>query len=137
LIAKTELFESSLHRASEAIGDLTAPALERFYARFPEAERAFEAHGHGRRARLEAQMVETALFCLMRWLEEPHEIVSLLTSSVPHHRLTLLVELPLYEGLVAAVLDTIVATIPATATAELDVCSEVRLRLLHAVGEAG
>lgn len=135
--SRTELFENSLRRAAESIGDITAPSLKRFYARFPEAGRAFEAHGHGKRAKLEAQMVETALFCLMRWLEEPHEVISLLTSSVPHHQATLTVELLWYEGLIAAVLDTVATAIPANATEELAVCSDVRLRLLRAVVEAG
>jgi len=132
-----DLFENSLHRAAELTGDITAPALERFFARFPEARLAFEAHSRGNSAKLQAQMVETALFCLMDWLEQPYEVVSLLTSSVPHHQGTLQVPLPWYEGLIAAVLDTIVATIPPDAEPEQAVCAELRRQLLGAVCAAG
>lgn len=135
--ANKDLFETSLHRAAELIGDITAPALERFFARFPEARQAFEAHSRGDTAKLQAQMVETALFCLLDWLDEPYEVVSLLTSSVPHHQGTLNVPLPWYEGLIAAVLDTIAATIPADAEAEQAVCSALRRQMLEAVCDAG
>lgn len=45
--AKKDLFERSLHRAAELIGDITAPALKRFLAGFPEADRAFTVHSRG------------------------------------------------------------------------------------------
>ena len=70
-------------------------------------------------------------------LEEPHEVVSLLTSSVPHHQATLTVELLWYDGLIAAVLDTVATATPADAPDELAVCSDVRLQLLRAAVEAG
>lgn len=131
------LLENCLHWAAEAVGDVTGAALRRFYQHFPEAERAFEAHGRDDRAKLEGQMVETALFCLMTWPEEPFQVVSLLTSSVPHHQGTLNVHVAWYQGLIAAVLDTIASSVPTEAEAELAVCNQIRRELLGAVWAAG
>jgi hypothetical protein len=39
--AKRALVERGLERAGDAIGDITAPLMERFYAAFPDAEASF------------------------------------------------------------------------------------------------
>lgn len=60
-----------------------------------------------------------------------------LPVAVPHHHGTLKVPSAWYEGLIAAVLDTIASTIPTGADDELMVCSELRRQLLEAVAAAG
>ena len=67
--AKRALVERGLERAGDAIGDITAPLMERFYAAFPDAEASFDHHGLGRRALLEAEMVGNVAYCLMTWFD--------------------------------------------------------------------
>ena len=104
-----DLINVGLERAAEALGDITAPAMARFYATHPEAREAFEHHGQDQRERLEADMVGNALYCAMTWRERPMEIRIQMDSSVPHHEDILHIALPWFRGLQDAVIDTIPA----------------------------
>ena len=73
-----------------------------FYARFPEAQAAFERLSLGNRAKLEGEMVAQALYCLMTWFEYPGEVTGVLMTSVPHHKQSLEVRPEWYEGLLAS-----------------------------------
>ena len=123
---KIALVEVGLMRAAEAIGDLTEPVMARFYQRHPQALASFEHHACGNRARLEAEMVENVLYCIMRWFERPEEIRIILHSSVPHHQETLKVDADWYEALLASGVDLIVATVPAEEQEELALWEEMR-----------
>ena len=74
--AKRALVERGLERAGEAIGDITAPLMARFYAAFPDAEASFDHHGLGRRALLEAEMVGNVVYYLMTWFERQRKSAS-------------------------------------------------------------
>jgi hypothetical protein len=120
------LLDASLERAAEVVGDITAPVMARFYAAYPEALASFEHHSLGRRETLEAEMVDRALYWAMNWLERPGEISIQLGSSVPHHQETLKIALPWYRGLLEAVIDVIVDTVPADNQAELALWRQIR-----------
>ncbi len=120
------LLDASLERAAEMLGDITAPTMTRFYVAYPEAREAFEHHGLGKRQALEAEMVDRALYWAMNWLERPNEISIQLVSSVPHHQETLQIALPWYRGLLEAVIDVIIGTIPEDKPAELALWRKIR-----------
>lgn len=126
---KIELVEQMLTRAAEQLGDITAPAMENYYRRFPEARAAFDGHGYSDRTQLEGLMIENSLYCLMYWFELPGEIEILLTGSVPHHSDTLQVPPKWYGELIEATADVIAATIPAENARELAVWDELRTDL--------
>jgi len=123
---KSALIEEILMRAAEQVGDITAPAMDAYYRRYPEVKAAFEAHGLGKRTQLEGQMIENALHCLMHWFESPGEIEILLIGSVLHHNDTLHVSTDWYGDLIETTAEIIAETIPADNTAELAVWNEVR-----------
>jgi hypothetical protein len=120
------LLETSLERAAEAVGDITSPAMARFYEAFPAARASFEHHGLGNPEALEAQMVESALYCAMGWLEHREEVRIVLEGSVPHHQETLKVPLNWFRGLMDSVIDVLVETVPPDAHDELRVWAAVR-----------
>ncbi len=130
---KAALVDDILMRAAEQIGDVTAPAMEAYYRRHPQALAAFEAHGLGKREQLEGMMIENSLHCLMHWLESPGEIEILLGGSVLHHNDTLHVPPNLYSDLIETTAEIIATTIPRENTAELAVWDEVRRDLREVI----
>ncbi|QTD56836.1 hypothetical protein [Parasphingorhabdus cellanae] len=109
---KMALLETSLERAADALGDITDPVMERYYSVHPSAQASFREHGLGNTVKLEAEMVESVVYCLMNWLESPQEIGIIFGSTVPHHEQTLHVQSNWFSGLVDAAVYVIVATIP-------------------------
>lgn len=134
--ATMQHLEEVLMRVAESVGDLTGPTMELFYSRHPEALEAFEHHGLGKRERLEAEMVDTALYCLMTWLERPAEVAIMLYGSVPHHRNTLHVLPEWYRGLLGSLFDVVAAEIPEGANEDLALIESIRGGLLDAISEA-
>jgi hypothetical protein len=126
---KIRLLEVGLARAADLIGDVTAPAMERFYSSYPDARESFKEHGGANARQLEGEMVERTIYCLMDWLERRAEVEILLFQSVPHHIDTLNVRTEWYRGLIDAVIDVIAATIPPENNAELTVWNEIRHEL--------
>lgn len=112
------LIEAGLERAAEIVGDVTGPVIAAYYRRFPEARASFEHHDPRTPHRLEAEMVENALYCVMNWFERRTEIEILLDQSVPHHSATLAVPPDWYSGLIAAVIEVILPTVPEEASDE-------------------
>lgn len=123
------LLDASLDRAAAELGDVTPHAMALFYAKHPEARERFDALYPGGRERLEQEMVEQALFCLMEWLNDRAVIEIILTTTVPHHAEVLAVSPELFLGLLGAVHDTVRATIPAHATEELAVWADIHAGL--------
>lgn len=134
--AKQALLDKGLERAAEVLGDVTEPVVELFYARFPEAREAFERLALGARHKLEGEMVEQVLYCVMNLFDRPGEIEIILLGSVPHHGDTLLVDPAWYEGLIAAASEVLVATVPADAADERAVWVEVDAVLRGMVRQA-
>lgn len=134
--ANIALLDRILLRAAESLGDLAPAAIELFYSRHGEARAAFERHGLGKREQLEADMVETALYCLMTWVERPGEVAIMLYGSVPHHSNTLHVRPEWYRCLLDSVIDLVAATIPPEAAQETALIDEIRACLQGAIDEA-
>lgn len=112
LNTKMTLLETSLERAADALGDITDPVMERYYAVHPGAQASFRQHGLGNTVKLEAEMVESVVYCLMNWLDRPQEIRIMFGSTVPHHEETLHVDSDWFSGLVDAATHVITETIP-------------------------
>jgi hypothetical protein len=133
---QASLLDASLERAAEALGDITAPVMARFYDAHPEARTAFEHHRPGCFEKLEAEMVQNALYWAMAWLDRAMEIRVHLGGSVPHHEETLAVPATWYRGLVEAVTDVIAETIPADRPDEMVVWREIRTGLGQAINQS-
>lgn len=131
-----ELLDTLLQRAADQLGDLRPHVMARFYGRFPEAFAIFETESAGHRERLEGDMVEQTLYCLMTWVVRPTEIRIVLQSTVPHHDAALHVPETLFTGFVDAVVETIAGTIPAGATAERECLASVQAGLRQATFDA-
>lgn len=128
-LGKSERVESVLSRAAEHLGDVTGPAMTRFYRRVPEALNSFETHGLGNRTQLEGLMIENALYCLMYWFERPGEVAILLEGSVLHHSDTLDVPPHWYAELLDAAAEVIADTIPDEDMSGFEVWQELRKEL--------
>jgi hypothetical protein len=124
--ARTRLGLAGLERLAEERGDITAEALERYYVRMPEARRSFEYHGLDDVAGLEARMVSETVFLLLRWIEDRSATMIDQGSTIVHHNDALEIGPRWYMGLVDAVLEVLLETIPAGAEAERRLWSDVR-----------
>lgn len=124
-----ELLDTILQRAADRLGDLRPGVMALFYQRFPEAQAIFETESAGHREKLEGEMVEQTLYCLMTWVERPAEIRIVLQSTVPHHESALHVSDRLFAGFLDAVVDTIAGTIPADAGQEQALLASIRAAL--------
>lgn len=134
---KLALLETGLTRAAERLGDITPGVMARFDAGFPAARERFTALCSATGPeRLEGEMVEQALYCLMRWLESPQEIEIILHGSVPHHAATLAVPPAMFTGLMEAVCDEIIATVPADEADELALWYGLRTDLVGLIARA-
>lgn len=114
---RQQIIEAGLERAAEALGDVTAPVMAEFYARFPDARASFIHHSPASPARLEEEMVGNALYYVMTWFEAPTEARIAFDSSVPHHRVALGVPPDWYRGFLEAFIDVVA---PAAATSDID-----------------
>lgn len=133
---KNELLESSLERAAEVLGDVTGPVMAEYYAKHPQARISFKEHGLGNSVKLEAEMVESVIYCLMNWYDRPDEIRIMFGSTVPHHEHALNVSNEWFAGLISAAIEVISSTIPASRRDELGVWQEIHAGLEALVEEA-
>lgn len=108
-VTKQSQLDSILERAAEQLGDITPAVFALYYQRYPQAKALFALHGCGYTERLESGMVDSALYCLMVWLERPVEIEILLAEAVIHHE-TLNIPVALFAGLQEALVE-VVATV--------------------------
>lgn len=125
------LLDASLERAAGQLGDITPLVYETYYQRCPEARAKFTELYPGGAERLEGEMVEQALYCLMEWFRSPGEIEIVLLGTVPHHIETLGIEPYLFSELIIAVCDTLEATVPDNAADERAVWAELRGAMLE------
>ena len=133
---KIILLERSLERAAETLGDITDPVIQQYYKNHPEARTSFETHGLGNTVKLEAEMVESVVYCIMNWFDRPEEIRIMFGSTVPHHEHTLNVSADWFGGLVDAAVSTITATIPETETDERTIWQDIQSGLNQVILEA-
>lgn len=114
------LAHQTLERAAETIGDVTQPAMDLFFERFPEGRSLFTAHASATVGNLEGQMVESVVFYILQWIEQPGEVRMALGQSAWHHFGSLGVEPAHFEGLIDSVHEVIGNTIPLAEKDELD-----------------
>ncbi|WP_339826129.1 hypothetical protein [uncultured Parasphingorhabdus sp.] len=133
---KNELLEASLERAATILGDITEPVMTQYYASHPGAKISFQDHGLGNSVKLEAEMVESVIYCLLNWYERPEEIRIMFGSTVPHHKHALNVSTEWFAGLIDAAITIISDTIPETSAEELTVWAEIRTGFQTLVEEA-
>lgn len=133
---KMQLLETALERAAVRLGDITEPVMTRYYENHPAAKESFREHGLGNTRKLEAEMVESVVYCIMNWLERPQEIRIMFGSTVPHHEETLLVSHDWFTGLVDAGVTIIDETIPTAEDREREVLEEIHKGLTSVVEEA-
>ena len=134
--AKHQIVESALERAAEQLGDVTPLVMARFFARCPGAEASFVHHWPHNPARLQAEMVDNALYCIMTWFERRTEIEIILYTSVPHHVETLKIPAEWYRELLGATVDILAETCPADAAEEAALWVELRTALTGLVDAA-
>lgn len=134
--SKMNLLENTLERAAAQLGDITEPVIARYYQEHPAAEKSFREHGLGNTRKLEAEMVESVVYCIMNWLERPQEIRIMFGSTVPHHEDTLRVSSDWFTGLVNAAAYVIGDTIPSAKHDERLVLQEIHAGLTNVVEEA-
>ncbi|WP_074205803.1 hypothetical protein [Parasphingorhabdus marina] len=134
--SKMTVLENILERAATQLGDVTEPVMAQYYSDHPNAQQSFREHGLGNTRKLEAEMVESVLYCIMNWLERPQEIRIMFGSTVPHHEDTLRVSSDWFTGLVDAGIAVIDETIPASENEERQVLQEIHAGLTSVVKEA-
>lgn len=132
---KRALLEESLERAAECVGDITEPVLQAFYPQFPEMRQIFREWDPLGKVRLEAQMVEQSLYCLMNIFDRADEISIIVHDSVPYHRLVLNVSPEAFGAMMDATCDIIVETIPDDARDERALWDEIRAKMRALVME--
>lgn len=134
---RQSLLETTLTRASDLLGDVTPLVMALYYKRFPEALEHFEYHGMGETKRLEGDMVEQALYCLLDYLTMQGAIEIVLLGTVPHHIQTLKIPIELFDGLLDCLCDVIADTIPADNTDERRVLEDLRASLKALIARGG
>ena len=110
--------------------------MAKYYARHPEAKISFQEHGLGNNVKLEAEMVESVVYCLMNWYDRPEEIRIMFGSTVPHHKHALNVSSEWFAGLIDAAITVISGTVPETSKEELVIWAEIRTVFQTLVKEA-
>ena len=130
------LMEAALTRAAELVGDITAPVIERLYARFPASRAHFAELGSDKICRLEADMVENTLFALMEWLTDGATIAINLGDTVPHHMTVLRIEVAHFAALVEETAGVVINTIPADRPGERAVWQRIRDEILEVVASS-
>ena len=140
---RAALVRGALERLAEERGDITAEALERYYARHPDARQSFEQHGEGDVAGLEARMVSESVFLLLRWVEEPAAARIDQATTIVHHNDTLQIGPRWYMGLIDAVLEILfeaaegrpeeLATLKAIRSEIAGFMDSLRLEFLHTI----
>ncbi len=130
---KSALLATTLGRAAEQLGDITPHVYARYYAAYPEARGHFVQLQPEDSARLEGEMVEQILFCLMELPEDRIYIEIILLHTVPQHLEDLDLPLSLFDGLICAVRDVIGDLIPAANASERSAWYELAADLLGMV----
>jgi hypothetical protein len=116
--AKQSVLDTILIRAAEQLGDVTEPIMAAYYEQFPEGRKIFTEHGIAGVSKLEAEMVETTLYCMAYWFENKLDVQIILDQTVPHHVDTLRIPLIYFAGLITVAAEVLGETIPNTSPDE-------------------
>jgi hypothetical protein len=127
---KQQQVEQLLERASENLGDLTPRVLAEYYRRYPQAREAFAQNGFSRADRLEEDMVNSAVYCLMTWFERPVEVEITMRDSIPLHQFRN-IPIDYVTGLQEVVCDVIAAALPNANDAEKALLAELKQSLVE------
>jgi hypothetical protein len=130
--ASQALLEQILERAAEVLGDITPATLELYYARYPLARQAFVEHGCGYTQRLELEMVDSALYCLMIWFVRPLEVDIIYSDAVPHHEL-LNIPAAFFAGLQEALVDVIDQTLASTDSESKTLLAQMKNQMISLI----
>lgn len=126
---KMQMVDTILERTAEVVGDITESVMADFYQKHPDAPAQFKHHFPVDTFRLEANMVEQALYCLIDWFKSPQAVEILLLGSVPHHIETLDVSAEIYHGLLQSTADIVGKTIPSENLIEIEVWNDASKKL--------
>lgn len=127
---KLQELESILERAAAELGDITPLVLSDFYSLHPGSRELFGHHGGQNMSRMEADMVESALYCLMTWFDRPAEIEIMFTHTIPHHEM---LDIPVeqFAGLLESTLRVLGETLPADDSRGARIWNELETSLLE------
>ena len=126
MIETVSLAEKSFTRLAETRGDITQDVLEIYYRTLPAGRESFIHHGLGNVPELEGRMVTATAFLLMQWAEDPWTAKIEQGTTIVHHNDTLIIPPLLYLGLIDAVLEVLLPTIPEDCDDELAMWQRVR-----------
>jgi hypothetical protein len=85
LAEKQAILDSYLENVAAVVGDITPLVVAQLYNDYPVAEDLLEQHVHNNKTELEAAMIESALYCVMNWLDRPLEVQITLSDAVRFH----------------------------------------------------
>jgi hypothetical protein len=125
---KQAVIEAGLDQASSKLSDITPLVLSTYYDRYPEAKIVFGEHGYDQVAQLEASMVDSALYFIETWFQQPKEIQEAIEAAIPQHE-SLKIPVPLMLGLLETLFDIIIGSIPSIESKNPEVWEELRLDL--------
>ncbi|TNE33667.1 MAG: hypothetical protein EP350_03670 [Alphaproteobacteria bacterium] len=126
MIETASLAEMSFERLAEARGDITQDVLEIYYRKLPAGRDSFIHHGLGNVPELEGRMVAATAFLLMKWADDPWSAKIEQGTTIVHHNDTLMIPPSMYIGLIDAVLEVLLPTIPSDRESELALWRRVR-----------
>ncbi|NOR20767.1 MAG: hypothetical protein GQ538_11845 [Xanthomonadales bacterium] len=129
---KQAVIEAGLDQAFGKLSDITPIVLSAYYDRYPEAKIVFGEHGYDQVAQLEASMVDSALYFVETWFQQPKEIQETIENAIPQHE-SLNIPVPLILGLLDTLLDIIIGSIPSMNTRNSEVWEELRLDLKNQI----
>ena len=129
---KQAVIEAGLDQAFGKLSDITPLVLSAYYDRYPEAKTVFGEHGYGQVAQLEASMVDSALYFVETWFQQPKEIQEAIEAAIPQHE-SLKIPVPLMLGLLETLLDIIIGSIPPMESKNPEVWEELRLDLKNQI----
>lgn len=127
---KLQVLESILERAANELGDITPVVLADFYSLHPGSRELFGHHGGQNMSRMESDMVESALYCLMTWFDRPAEIEVMFTHTIPHHEM---LDIPVeqFAGLLQSTLRVLGKTLPDGDNRDTRIWGELESSLLE------
>ena len=129
---KQAVIEAGLDQAFGKLSDITPLVLSAYYDRYPQAKIVFGEHGYGQVAQLEASMVDSALYFIETWFQQPKEIEETIEAAIPQHE-SLNIPVPLILGLLGTLLDIIIGSIPSIESNKLSVWEELRQDLKNQI----
>jgi hypothetical protein len=129
------LMEAILQQAADELGDITEAVMALYYSRQPEASAVFQQLATGEVVKLEANMVDSALYCLMTWTVRPAEVEITYMDVVSHHQY-LGIPLSVFIDLQIAVVDVVKNVIPDSNQAAIKLLDRVATGLVDAIENA-